>query len=63
MANRNQHGQILIESIFLLLMVFATLIVFQMLIDHEKSQINPERISKIRKDLSNVKKNETEPTK
>lgn len=63
MAHRNQHGQILIESVFLLLMVFVVLIVFQMLVDHEKNQINTHRISKIRKDLSNVQKNETEPAK
>lgn len=63
MAHRNQHGQVLIESVFLLLMVFIILIVFQMLIDHEKNQISPQRVSKIRKDLANVQKNEAEPAK
>lgn len=51
MVSGNQRGQILIESVFLVMIVVSLLIGFQVLIDHQKNQSNKYRISKYKKDL------------
>ncbi len=51
MVGRNQRGQILIESVFLVMLVISLLIGFQILIDHQKHQTSKHRMSKFRKDL------------
>lgn len=58
MANLNQRGQILIESIFVVLSVASLLIMFQMMIDHQRKEISKDRLSKSRKDIIYVPKNE-----
>lgn len=56
MENRNQRGQILIESIFLVLITVSILIAFQIMIDHQKSQLNKSKISTSLKDTSTDEK-------
>lgn len=55
MVGRNQRGQVLIESVFLLLIITSILIGFQIMIDHQKNQSSQYRLSKYRKDLQDEK--------
>ena len=57
MVGRNQRGQILIESAFLILLITALLITFQVLIDHQKNKTAQYRLSKYRKDSNYEQKN------
>ena len=63
MENRNQRGQILIESIFLVLITVTVLIAFQIMIDHQKTQYRKSKISTTIKDISNDEKTEFQSTK
>jgi hypothetical protein len=58
MGCQNQRGQVLIESVFLVLSIVTLLIIFQMLIDQQRKEINQHRLSKPKKDLIYVQKNE-----
>lgn len=52
MENRNQRGQILIESVFLILVTVSILIAFQIMIDHQKSQFKRNKLSTTIKDIT-----------
>lgn len=58
MENLNQRGQILIESIFAILCLGSLLILFQMMIDHQRKESNAYRLSKTKKEIMHVEKNE-----
>jgi hypothetical protein len=58
MAIQNQRGQILVESLFLVIMTCSLLFLFQIMIDQQNIQIEKKRISKKIKDKKYVKKNE-----
>jgi hypothetical protein len=58
MGCQNQRGQVLVESVFLVLSIVTLLIIFQMLIDQQRKEINQHRLSKPKKDLIYVQKNE-----
>ncbi len=53
MVSRNQRGQILIESVFLIILIGTVLIAFQIMIDQQKAESNKYRMSKCRKDVVN----------
>ncbi len=63
MDNRNQRGQILIESLFLVFSIMTLLILFQLMIDQQKNEISRFRLSKFKKDTIYVPKNEDLSTK
>lgn len=50
MDYRNQRGQVLVESIFLVFIIMSVLIAFQIMIDHQKAQSNKYKMSKTTKD-------------
>lgn len=58
MERLNQRGQILIESLFAILCVASLLIIFQMMIDHQRKESSQYRLSKSKKDAIYVPKNE-----
>lgn len=58
MVYRNQRGQILIESIFLIMLIGSVLIAFQIMIDHQKTESSKYRLSKYRKDHVNDRQTE-----
>ena len=58
MERLNQRGQILIESLFAILCVASLLILFQMMIDHQRKESSQHRLSKSKKDTIYVPKNE-----
>lgn len=50
MVNSNQRGQVLIESVFVVLCVASLLILFQLMIDSQKKETTDHRLSKSNKD-------------
>lgn len=54
----NQRGQILIESVFAVLCIGSLLILFQMMIDKQNNEIQKQRLSKKKKEIIYVEKNE-----
>lgn len=58
MGSFNQRGQILIESIFALLCIASLLLLFQMMIDHQLEDTQKYRLSKKKKEVFYVEKNE-----
>ncbi len=60
MAYRNQRGQVLIESVFLLLLVVSLLIGFQIMIDQQKTAAKDYRLSKFKRNNVYDKKNVTD---
>lgn len=58
MAIQNQRGQILVESLFVVIMTCSLLFIFQIMIDQQNFQIEKKRMSKKIKDTKYVKKNE-----
>ena len=62
MECRNQRGQILIESVFLVGLIAALLIAFQVMIDHQKNESSKYRLSKYRKENLYDEKNDFKPS-
>lgn len=58
MDSFNQRGQILIESLFAILCIASLLILFQMMIDHQRKETQIYRLSKSKKDSTYVQKDE-----
>lgn len=58
MERLNQRGQILIESVFVILSVISLLIFFQLIIDQQRKESSKARLSKVRKDINYVQKYE-----
>lgn len=54
----NRRGQILIESVFAILCIASLLILFQMMIDHQMKEAQSYRLSKKKKEVFHVEKNE-----
>ena len=63
MGHSNQRGQVLIESLFVVMSVVTLLIFFQMMIDHQRKETANYRLSKIKKDVIHVRQNEDFKTK
>ena len=63
MGYSNQRGQVLIESLFVVMSVVTLLIFFQMMIDHQRKETANYRLSKIKKDVIHVRQNEDFETK
>lgn len=58
MESFNQRGQILIESVFAVLCIASLLILFQMMIEQQNEEVQKHRLSKKKKEVYYVEKNE-----
>lgn len=63
MGYLNQRGQVLIESIFVIFCVVSLLLLFQMMIDNQRTETANYRLSKSKKDITYVPENENFKTK
>ena len=63
MGHSNQRGQVLIESLFVVMSVVTLLIFFQMMIDNQRKETAHYRLSKMKKDVIHVHQNEDFETK
>ncbi len=58
MESFNQRGQILIESVFAIFCIASLLILFQMMLDQQNKELQKNRLSKNKKEVTYVEKNE-----
>jgi hypothetical protein len=58
MESFNQRGQILIESVFAVFCIGSLLILFQLMIDKQNEEVQKQRLSKKKKEVIYVEKNE-----
>jgi hypothetical protein len=63
MEHFNQRGQVLIESVFVVLSIASLLILFQLMIDQQKKDLTASKLSKMKKEIIYDSKNKFEQTK
>jgi hypothetical protein len=63
MEHLNRRGQVLIESVFVILCLGSLLILFQLMIDNQRKETSAHRLSQTKKDIQHVPENENFETK